>query len=634
MAQEPIRRSQLVAPFGVGAMLVVKGGTSVITAGLDHWYKRESGDNSNIDLDEFIVEEYRLQRLLDVHHFRLSPDYRTPLRGQKVPNSNLTIPFLRFPQWHVCSRCSRMQEFPLSRRGTYVKCDACSSEGRRGVMQQTVFVAMCERGHLQDFPWLEWVHGEASPSCRGTLRYITSGRASLGAQRVKCDCGKERSLARITEAEPDGKTYLSLSLDKSKEVFLCGGQRPWLGTTDGEPCEMHLRGAFRGATNVWFAQVLTAIYIPEGDSEASSGLVALLREPKISTSINVLSSAGAPVTPAILRQLYKLQFEPYRDEQIEAALRIVRGDMPEGWGGEGVPGEDPETAFRRAEFNVLRSTRQEPMLVTKPVDVSEYRGSAARYFSRVMLVHKLRETRAFGGFTRVYAETEMPLEERKRTLRREFPTGEYEWLPATVVYGEGIFLELREELIKKWQTQHSNALRVHLKTLVDNYRRLSQVRGLREKNLSPRFVLLHTLAHLLINRLTFECGYSTAALRERLYVSDSPSSPMAGLLIYTADGDSEGTMGGLVRMGKPGNFEPVLRRALESAQWCSADPVCREMGVGGGQGPDSCNLAACHSCALLPETSCEEFNRFLDRALVVNSLEESGVAFFGLAEEN
>jgi hypothetical protein len=103
---------------------------------------------------------------------------------------------------------------------------------------------------------------------------------------------------------------------------------------------------------------------------------------------------------------------------------------------------------------------------------------------------------------------------------------------------------------------------------------------------------------------------------------------MAGILIYTASGDAEGTMGGLVRMGRPGALEQVLQRALEGAKWCSADPVCMETGALGGQGPDSCNLAACHNCALVPETACEEFNRFLDRALLVGDLSGTVEGFF------
>jgi hypothetical protein len=100
---------------------------------------------------------------------------------------------------------------------------------------------------------------------------------------------------------------------------------------------------------------------------------------------------------------------------------------------------------------------------------------------------------------------------------------------------------------------------------------------------------------------------------------------MAGILIYTAAGDSEGTLGGLVRMGEPGRLEGVLENALAHAAWCSSDPVCIESK---GQGPGSCNLAACHGCALLPETACEEYNRFLDRALVVGGLGKSELGFF------
>lgn len=139
--------------------------------------------------------------------------------------------------------------------------------------------------------------------------------------------------------------------------------------------------------------------------------------------------------------------------------------------------------------------------------------------------------------------------------------------------------------------------------------------------------MLHTLAHLLINELVFTSGYSSASLRERLYVSRGAGQDMAGMLIYTAAGDSEGTMGGLVRMGRPNQLQQVFSSALASAQWCSTDPVCMDAGER-GQGPDSCNLAACHGCALLPETSCEEFNRFLDRGLVVGTFEQPDLGFF------
>ena len=129
------------------------------------------------------------------------------------------------------------------------------------------------------------------------------------------------------------------------------------------------------------------------------------------------------------------------------------------------------------------------------------------------------------------------------------------------------------------------------------------------------------------HELVFACGYSSASLRERLYVSESADRNMSGALIYTAAGDSEGTMGGLVRMARPDNLRQVVASALADARWCSTDPVCMDAGEK-GQGPDSCNLAACHACGLLPETSCEEFNRFLDRGLVVGTLENPSLGYF------
>ena len=143
--------------------------------------------------------------------------------------------------------------------------------------------------------------------------------------------------------------------------------------------------------------------------------------------------------------------------------------------------------------------------------------------------------------------------------------------------------------------------------------------GTADRGWASRYLLVHSLAHSLINQFVFECGYSTASLRERLYVSADAKAPMAGILIYTAAGDSEGTLGGLVRLGRQERLGLVVRRALSRAAWCSADPVCSENL--GGQGSRLANLAACHACVLLPETCCETVNQGLDRAMIVGTAE-------------
>jgi hypothetical protein len=598
-------------------MLVVRDGTSLITAGLDQWYKRENGQD-NVDESDFRVEEWRLAQQLGVDYFRQPPDYRKANQGESAANAYLTVPFLRFPQWHSCPSCGRLEQLKLTERSKR-KCPDCK---KTRYMVQVPIIAMCDRGHVQDFPWREWVHKLVNPACQKPMHLVGTGSATLAGLKVKCDCGAERSLGGITEAYSDNQTRLSTALDDSDSEFLCQGKRPWLGTEESEPCPRPLRGSLRSATNVYYPKVHSAIYLQRGND---SELLTLLEEPPLSTLIEALSSS---VTPEFLRGQYPQLLQPFSNKDIKAALQIVFSEGDDDSEGNEVEDDDSETRFRRPEFKVLRTECNQQDLKIRKIDLSKYDPDIAGYFSQIMLVDKLKETRAVAGFTRIFPENEQKPEELKALLRRYALPGENSWLPAYVVYGEGIFLELNEKRLQQWLVQQGKEVCKRVQPLVQRYQKVQEQRHLRKRPLTPRFILLHTFAHLLINRLTFECGYSSAALRERLYVSDNPDFPMAGVLIYTAEGDSEGTMGGLVRMGKPGYFEPMVRAALEAASWCSADPVCMEVGTNGGQGPDSCNLAACHNCALVPETACEEFNRFLDRGVVVGDINNRSLGFF------
>jgi hypothetical protein len=225
------------------------------------------------------------------------------------------------------------------------------------------------------------------------------------------------------------------------------------------------------------------------------------------------------------------------------------------------------------------------------------------------------------GFSRINPP---PYREFDRNDQHQLSLKRQRWLPGVRVFGEGIFLTLNEQAVKKWLDNHDVVHRYD--EIVQNLNRIYVRLNRSPRVLPPRFFLLHTLAHALIRRLSYECGYGSASLRERLYCSEHGSHTMSGVLIYTAAGDCEGTMGGLVQQGKPGRFEPLLVGALEDSLWCSSDPLCVESH---GQGIDSLNLAACHACCLLPETSCEEGNRFLDRVALVGRPDNRLLGFFG-----
>lgn len=647
MSSGSIRRAQLVSPFGVGAMSILVNGTSVITAGLDHWYGID--DPNLLELNEYIAGDWRLEQRLQVREFRLPPDFRMRRRGSDPRNTNLKVPVLRFPRWSFCMYCKRLELSTLT-MSRPVECpdlshsDKSTGKPRRPRMSQVPFVAICARGHLDDFPFRDWVHKRRSPGCRGVLRLQSRGGGGLEGQVVVCDpdatpkgCGAERSLEGMMNARwvnQVERTHLTDNLVGNNQPYECQGARPWLGETQGA-CGEPIRGALRGAGNVYFPKVESSIYLPRKVGAVSGALHDLLNRADVRPLLRLLNrTGGAAVTAQQIRDEVPPElFQPISDEELLAGYRDMFGiaDATEGEAekksdGGGGETEDAESltstdVWRHPEFRLLRETPTDDMLtVTDPGIHPQLTGP----FGRVRRVETLTETRALRGFTRV-RDDELKLSVGKALLRRRLPPPAHDWLPAYVVKGEGIYLELNPDHLATWEQQSPVIDRAQ--KISDHYGAVARHRGIQARSTSPRFVLIHTLAHLLINELIFTCGYSSASLRERLYVSETPGRAMAGLLIYTAAGDSEGTMGGLVRMAKPDNLRPVVATAIGDARWCSTDPVCMDAGEK-GQGPDSCNLAACHGCALLPETSCEEFNRFLDRGLVIGTFADPSLGYF------
>jgi hypothetical protein len=235
---------------------------------------------------------------------------------------------------------------------------------------------------------------------------------------------------------------------------------------------------------------------------------------------------------------------------------------------------------------------------------------ADEWFEKVMLVKRLREVRVQTGFSRVSPYTINEPEERKAPLFRVDPG----WLPAIEVKGEGVFLKISEKFIREFESREKVQARVG--PIRQRQQAPSAGRVFHAGQvISPRYLVIHSLAHCLINQWSLECGYPTASLRERLYVSEE----MAGILIYTATTDSAGSLGGVISLAETGRLSSVLENGIRTSSWCSSDPLCIESEATGVSG---LNLAACHACMLLPEVSCETGNIFLDRAMLVGSPED------------
>jgi len=239
----------------------------------------------------------------------------------------------------------------------------------------------------------------------------------------------------------------------------------------------------------------------------------------------------------------------------------------------------------------------------------------------VVLVPRLREVSALYGFTRIDSpEWDILSTDRDRIvpIAREAPS----WVPCAQTRGEGIFLRFSEERLAAWEKQAGIVARGRILTGGHDKWRAA-------RRLTPgewpgvRYVLLHTFAHALIREFALECGYSASGIAERIYAS-AGDAPMAGIMLYTAAPDSEGTLGGLVALGKRDRLGSLIEQALDAARLCTSDPLCADHDP-----RDRGDLfgAACHACMFASETSCERGNHYLDRALLVDTVAGARIGF-------
>ncbi|MFI7006842.1 DrmB family protein [Streptomyces sp. NPDC050145] len=588
-----IRRAQAITTYGVGSLVAVDH-ESFIVSGLD-------GADANWSLDESPhIHEQRLARLLDVAYFRLPPASDDSSRdGLRVR---------RFPLMHSCPECKELRrhaEFnPPPGRSV---CGTCEVD-----LVPSRFVVACEAGHIDEFPYWHWVHrtmerssGAATGSCGGTLQLRSTGRSSsLRSILVSCTCGK------APEVSMEG----SFRRNSLKDLGLrCRGTKPWLGTSvPADLCTLTARTIQRGSSAAWQGVLKSALSIPPW----SDG-----RADPLAEHWSALRELNGPAEIAIYLKALRLDASITADQVVEL-LDAEREEDPEG---DETPTFDRRyQALRNKEYERLRTgnherdnSRKEQFICEPPLGDTRLLNPLG--ITGPMLVKKLREVRALKAFTRL-----ADLDSTNDTLEAPLASVRPNWLPAMEVRGEGVFLRLDEERLRAWEIDPGVAARAQ--QMRDAHQRVMKERASDPTSVppspaTPRMVLLHTLAHVLVNEWSLDAGYPAASLRERLY----SGTDMAGLLIYTATSDSEGSLGGLVAQGEPERLVDSLSSAVRRAEWCSSDPLCVESEASGTGGT---NLAACHACVMLPETSCEHNNILLDRALLVGTPENPEIGFF------
>lgn len=595
-----IRRGQIITTFGPGALVNLELGT-FIGMGIDSWKNTGPIDN---------IYEERLQKRLKVKYFRQPPSSETFPKG---------IPYRRFPRWLFCPKCRVLKSYEswvANDTKKYLTAPKCTSCRNKKLVPMSFLVA-CRKGHLDDFPWVEWVHRNNNIcDSNPTLEYKTSlSGAGLAGSRIGClQCGAKRSMQGAFS--PDAFTSS------------CRGSKPWSKEWGYDNCSEHPITVQRGGSNVYFSKVVSSITIPP----YTDSLFEAIRNTNnwsVLTGIEIddkeaFSTMKKTLLIAISQQIGR-SFEDVKkcvDDMEELSERAelqseedYRYDEYQAF-----HGRFDTTTNNKRDFEVVPGN--------KGYDYSRYG------IKDIFLVKSLREVRSLIGFTRLrpsesdleYTSSEENIEAAELVSLTDHEGKASNWKPAVEVRGEGIFLTLDNDKIERWCLRKEVLLRESM--INKNYELSCKKRRISYNPVSSKYILLHTFSHLLIRQLSFESGYSGASLRERIYCN-SPKNEniMQGILIYTAAGDSDGTLGGLVRQARPERFSAVMEATIGVSQWCANDPLCIESQ---GQGFESLNLSACYACALLPETSCEEFNRFLDRALITSTDNIPGVGFLEL----
>lgn len=600
MSNKPVgdvRPSQVITTFGPGSIVDLQT-LSVVVAGVDNWQKN----------DEQRIQEPRLERNLGVKQFYSAP----PAEGDfgKRPG---TLPSYLFPRYQVCSNaeCGTLSEpselhFKRHEKRPVFLCELCRGGGKSPV-NPAPFIVACPSGHMDDFPWREFVHRGAT-DCKQPMQLKSQGKTgTVRDLMVKCKCGVERSVGDAFGAK------------KHEIVGACSKKRPWLGPNNiDHECQTIDKAETlqRGATNSWFPIVKSALSIK--DAATPIGKVLTQADPDIISEIKSLDDLNMYWKILVKKQP---ELEEFRDQQ-ESVVEHIRKSG-------GLDGTD-ETDLLLPEWEALRD----------PEEFSQ--GERSDFFSQravvpeqlkdviasVIQVRKLLEVRALSGFTRLESMGgPFGGEGAEENIAPISANLDLDWLPAVEVRGEGLFFEFNGSMLDAWAKQ--SEVQTRIRKMIEAFRKDVEEGNepiteadIREKS---RFVVLHSFAHAVMRALALDCGYSGASIRERIYSSVENGREMCGVLLYTASPDSEGSLGGLIDLGTPERLGGLLQDALRDVTRCSSDPLCASHEPNRHR---STNGAACHACILVPETSCEAYNSWLDRSLLVPTVASQDLGFF------
>lgn len=588
----PVRLSHLLRHCSVGA--IVRGPEYLMTVK----DIREWTDKNEVAAGRTIPYVDQVRGALGI-----SQELREPPVAKELDKGHIDgvcVPAMRFPSWMRCPnpKCGLLYYRPWrSQTRGELQCEHCDNHP---ALEQVPWLLAHRDGHMDDVPWHFIAHDNAKKA-----KQLHCRRDSIEPYLHLTDEAGSNLRLRCGRCE----AYNVFS-DSIRIPYAYARRQPWIKeaaeiATGPSEDEAELGVVLEvNDVRVHAPRTCNALVIPP-ESRIRKGTIV----DRLYSSSQKLQQIERAKTPLALNAAVKRLAEEFRctEGEIEAAWKEIKKGYPL-YGENITPGLLRESEYQALlseipdicedeDFVTRHLTRTwKAMLRTLP------EGSRPRKIvdivSRLISVNRLKEVQIMKGFQRLGGEL-VPPDIVNQSI----------WLPAIELYGEGIFFTLKEKILTKWEKLPGPQERENV------FQRRYVKAGLQfdpELKISSRFLLLHTVAHLLIRQLEAEAGYPAASLKERVYCS-SGILPMAGILVYVAVPDVVGSLGGLSELAEPRRFLSLLSSVFDHAEWCSLDPVCSEHE---GQGPSLLNRAACHACALVPEPSCAYGNVFLDRTFI------------------
>ena len=618
-----IRPNQLITTFGPGSIVQTEH-DSVLVMGIDFWFNRS----------EYIQKNHLyLEKITKKDHFRM------PKKPAGKSNA-VTIGCTSFPKWGFCklAGCKRLQphkEFATSDDGFF-----CEKHQKYGELLPARLVVTCKQGHLDEFPWVKWAHSNPDnpvPVCGDPKLKWKGGTysSSLSSYKIECEtCGAINSLRNATKRDEGIQLY-----DAEKDSFYqysCTGQLPWLkqeekcrkvkdkGGQDNEKTETAF-GIIARASSLYYSKVIRGIIIPE----LAHPIVKYLQTKECKDKIDAWRDAeiddNEKIAGLILKSNEDFKIRGYTKELIFEFMKKLSER-------EQLYTLETEMDLKKIEYDDLQRNESDydldeaeidEEIVIKSVELDDNHKKIFKHIRQLPILTAVEVIRYFTRISPPGEITEMHGAHKHFICKIQFeqngetkygqPIKAKTWLPCVVKKGEGIFIVFNEDFINKCL---NDKVTERLNSMIQNHKDWEQVSNWpSSQEVDEQFILLHSISHLLIKEISLASGYNEASISERIY----SSKDMRGLLIYTTSA-GDGSLGGLVRQI---DLIKIINKALNNKKTCSRDPICinedpKRMRDKGLSLHLRQNGSACFGCMMLPETSCENFNKMMDRKILVD----------------